>query len=131
MAITTGISDGLKMGHNTRAAIITRGLVEITRIGTALGAKPETFSGLSFEKGIELVEQLETMTPKEKPLSLTALRWILDFEAVSVVIPGSKMPEQVLHNCSASDLPSLTPSLHKTLNHFYKQEVASAIRGKY
>ena len=47
MAITTGISDGLKMGYNTRAAIITRGLVEITRIGTALGAKPETFSGLS------------------------------------------------------------------------------------
>jgi glycerol-3-phosphate dehydrogenase (NAD(P)+) len=47
MAITTGISDGLQFGHNARAAIITRGLVEITRIGTALGAKPETFSGLS------------------------------------------------------------------------------------
>ncbi len=47
MAITTGISDGVKFGHNTRAAIITRGLVEISRIGTALGAKPETFFGLS------------------------------------------------------------------------------------
>ena len=47
IAITTGISDGLKIGNNARAAIITRGLVEITRIGTALGAKPETFSGLS------------------------------------------------------------------------------------
>jgi glycerol-3-phosphate dehydrogenase (NAD(P)+) len=47
MAIATGISDGVKFGNNTRAAIITRGLVEITRIGTALGAKPETFFGLS------------------------------------------------------------------------------------
>ena len=47
IAIATGISDGLGMGHNTRAALITRGLVEITRIGTALGARPETFSGLS------------------------------------------------------------------------------------
>ena len=47
MAITTGISDGVKFGHNARAAIITRGLVEISRIGTALGAKPETFFGLS------------------------------------------------------------------------------------
>ena len=47
MAITTGISDGLQFGYNARAAIITRGLVEITRIGTALGAKAETFSGLS------------------------------------------------------------------------------------
>ena len=47
IAIATGISDGLGMGHNARAALITRGLVEITRIGTALGARPETFSGLS------------------------------------------------------------------------------------
>ena len=47
IAIATGISDGLGLGHNTRAALITRGLVEITRIGTALGARPETFSGLS------------------------------------------------------------------------------------
>jgi glycerol-3-phosphate dehydrogenase (NAD(P)+) len=47
IAIATGISDGLQLGFNTRAALINRGLVEITRIGTAMGAKPETFSGLS------------------------------------------------------------------------------------
>ncbi len=47
IAIATGICDGLKLGFNTRAALITRGLVEISRIGTALGAKPETFYGLS------------------------------------------------------------------------------------
>ena len=47
IAIATGISDGLKLGFNTRAALITRGLVEITRIGTELGAKPKTFYGLS------------------------------------------------------------------------------------
>ena len=47
IAIATGISDGLKVGNNARAALITRGLVEITRIGTALGANSETFSGLS------------------------------------------------------------------------------------
>lgn len=47
IAIATGISDGLQVGHNARAALITRGLVEMTRIGTALGARAETFSGLS------------------------------------------------------------------------------------
>jgi glycerol-3-phosphate dehydrogenase (NAD(P)+) len=47
IAITTGISDGLKAGNNARAAIITRGLVEMIRIGTTLGAKAETFSGLT------------------------------------------------------------------------------------
>lgn len=91
----------------------------------------ETFSGLPYEKGLELVNQLEAMTPQDIPLALTALRWILDFESVSVVIPGSKNPEQVRRNCSASDLPVLTASLHETLKNFYKQDVESSIRGKY
>ena len=47
VAIATGICDGMELGYNPRAALITRGLVEITRIGTAQGARPETFSGLS------------------------------------------------------------------------------------
>jgi glycerol-3-phosphate dehydrogenase (NAD(P)+) len=47
IAIATGISDGLGLGFNTRAALITRGLVEISRIGTRLGAKPETFYGMT------------------------------------------------------------------------------------
>ena len=47
IAIATGIADGLELGFNARSALITRGLVEMKRIGTALGARPETFSGLS------------------------------------------------------------------------------------
>ncbi len=47
IAIATGICDGLGFGLNTRAALITRGLAEITRIGIKAGADPQTFSGLS------------------------------------------------------------------------------------
>lgn len=47
IAIAVGIGDGLGFGDNSKAALITRGLVEITRLGKALGAKPATFSGLS------------------------------------------------------------------------------------
>ncbi len=47
IAIAVGASDGLGFGDNTRAALITRGLAEITRFGSALGACPETFAGLS------------------------------------------------------------------------------------
>lgn len=47
MAIAAGISDGLQFGSNARAALITRGLAEIKRIGCALGALPETFAGLA------------------------------------------------------------------------------------
>lgn len=47
MAIAAGISDGLQLGMNARAALITRGLAEITRLGTAMGARPATFTGLT------------------------------------------------------------------------------------
>lgn len=47
LAIATGIADGMRLGMNARAALITRGLAEMTRLGLALGAQPETFMGLS------------------------------------------------------------------------------------
>ena len=47
IALAAGILEGLGMGHNTRAALITRGLAEITRLGVALGADPVTFAGLA------------------------------------------------------------------------------------
>lgn len=47
LAIATGFCDGLQLGLNARAALITRGLAEITRLGVALGARPDTFTGLS------------------------------------------------------------------------------------
>lgn len=47
MAIAVGVCDGLGLGQNARAALITRGLAEIARLGVALGGAPETFLGLS------------------------------------------------------------------------------------
>jgi glycerol-3-phosphate dehydrogenase (NAD(P)+) len=47
VAIAAGIADGLEVGHNARAALITRGLAEMTRLGVALGARPATFAGLA------------------------------------------------------------------------------------
>ena len=47
IAIAAGILDGLAAGNNAKAALVTRGLVEITRLGVAMGAKPETFAGLA------------------------------------------------------------------------------------
>src|SRR5207244_3068936 len=47
IALAAGILEGLGMGYNTRAALVTRGLAEITRLGVALGAEPATFAGLA------------------------------------------------------------------------------------
>lgn len=47
VAIATGIAEGLSVGDNTRSAVITRGLQELTRLGVSLGARPETLAGLT------------------------------------------------------------------------------------
>jgi glycerol-3-phosphate dehydrogenase (NAD(P)+) len=47
IAIAAGISDGLALGRNARAALVTRGLAEIARLGVAMGGQPETFNGLA------------------------------------------------------------------------------------
>ncbi len=47
IALATGIAQGLSVGDNTRAAVITRGLAELTRLGVSMGGKPETFAGLA------------------------------------------------------------------------------------
>ncbi|MDD5949878.1 MAG: NAD(P)H-dependent glycerol-3-phosphate dehydrogenase [Lachnospiraceae bacterium] len=47
IALAAGICDGLEYGDNTKAALITRGIAELSRLGVAMGGKPETFSGLS------------------------------------------------------------------------------------
>ena len=67
----------------------------------------------------------------ELNLAQMALRWILDYDAVTVVIPGSKTPGQVPENASASQLAPLPEALHEQLNRFYHERVARHIRGKY
>jgi len=47
IALAAGMADGLETGDNTRAAVMTRGLSELTRLGVAMGGRPETFAGLA------------------------------------------------------------------------------------
>ncbi len=91
----------------------------------------ETFAGSQFEKGAELVDELKSMVPANITMAQMAPRWILDFDPVSVVIPGSKKPEQVCINAAVSDLAPLSPELHKKLGEFYQKDVVENIRGPY
>ena len=91
----------------------------------------ETFAGLPFEKGVALSDELKAMVPQGMTMAQMALRWILDFEAISTVIPGATSHAQVESNVSVSDLPPLSEELHKRLRAFYESEVASHIRGPY
>lgn len=91
----------------------------------------ETFAGLPFEKGVELADKLKPLVPPDCTMAQFALRWCLDFDAVTTVIPGGKRPEQARSNAAASDLPPLSEALHRQIRQFYEDEVAAHIRGKY
>jgi aryl-alcohol dehydrogenase-like predicted oxidoreductase len=60
-----------------------------------------------------------------------ALRWCLDFPAVTTIIPGAKNPAMAESNAAVSNLAPLSPELHATLSKFYQAHVAEHIRGPY
>jgi len=91
----------------------------------------ETFAGLTFEKGVELADALEPMVPRGLTMTQTALRWCLDYDAVSVVIPGARNPQQAVANAAVSELPTLSDQEHERLHVFYETEVVTHIRGPY
>ena len=91
----------------------------------------ETFAGLRFEKGIELADALKPLVPQGMTMTQMALRWCLDFEAVTTVIPGAKSPDQARANAAVSDARGLSDDLHERLRTFYLDRVAAHIRGPY
>jgi aryl-alcohol dehydrogenase-like predicted oxidoreductase len=83
----------------------------------------ETFSGVDFETGLHAVEQLRPLVPKGATLAQLALRWILEFPAVTCAIPGAKRPAQVEENLAASDLPSLSADTIKKIGEIYDAQI--------
>lgn len=91
----------------------------------------ETFAGIPFDKGLELVEELRAFLPTDMTLAEMAMRWLLDQEAVSAIIPGASTPDQVRNNAAVSALTPLSEELHQRLYQFYQDKVHQHIRGVY
>ena len=91
----------------------------------------ETFAGLPFEKGVQLSDALKEYVPGGLTMAQMALRWILDYDAVSAVIPGASSSAQAKENASVSDLNPLPEELHRQLSDFYNHNVHNFIRGPY
>ena len=89
----------------------------------------ETFGGLPFDKGLELVENLRPYVPPGYSMAEFALRWILDHPAVSVIIPGARNADQARANAKPSELPPLPAELHTQLRAFWMNEVKPHVRG--
>lgn len=83
----------------------------------------ETFAGVDFETALRAVEELKELCPKKATLAQMALRWILEFPAVTCSIPGAKRPDQVKENMAASALPPLSKATMKKINDVYEGEI--------
>ena len=86
----------------------------------------DTFSGVNFEKGLQAVEELKKILPKDFSLSQLSLKWILMHEAVTVVIPGATDDIQVKENTDVtnmSDIKNILPQIKSIYEKYIKTDV--------
>lgn len=108
MAIAAGISDGMGFGNNARAAMITRGLAEITRFGVALGAKAETFMGLAGAGDLILTCTGQYSRNREVGLQLASGKSLEDIlQGLGHVAEGVNTAREVMRRASSMhvDMP--------------------------
>jgi aryl-alcohol dehydrogenase-like predicted oxidoreductase len=91
----------------------------------------ETFAGLGFDVGLGLVERTQPFLPEGVSMAQFAMRFCLDFPAVTTVIPGASKPSQVLETAVASELSPLSHACHSALKTFYTETVHASVRGTY
>ncbi len=91
----------------------------------------ETFAGVNFERGLEVVDELRELVPPGATMAQLALRWILGFDAVSTVIPGAKTAEQARANAAATDLPPLPAATLERIAALYSERVARLVHQRW
>jgi aryl-alcohol dehydrogenase-like predicted oxidoreductase len=91
----------------------------------------ETFAGVDYELGLEVVEELRALVPEGATLAQLALRWILSFEAVSTVIPGAKSPEQARANAEAAALRPLDDETLQKIGGLYRERIAPQVQHRW
>lgn len=119
MAIAAGISDGMGFGNNARAAMITRGLAEITRFGMALGAKAETFMGLAGVGDLVLTCTGQYSRNREVGLQLASGKALEDvLKGLGHVAEGVNTAREVIRRADSLgvDMP-ITYEVNQALAH--------------
>jgi aryl-alcohol dehydrogenase-like predicted oxidoreductase len=91
----------------------------------------ETFSGVDFDTGLEVVEKLRPLVPEGWTLAQFALRWILMFDAVTTTIPGAKNPQQAVANARASDMPAISDEATAEIKKLYQERIAPQVHQRW
>jgi len=85
--------------------------------------KGETFSGIDYNVGLEAVEELKKLFPGQENLAPVALRWILQFDEVSCIIPGASKPEHLTSNLQALNISDLTAEQLAGVKNIYESRI--------
>ena len=93
--------------------------------------KGETFSGVPYDAGLEVVERLKPLVPSGATLAQLALRWILEWDAVSCAIPGAKTEEQARANAAAADLPALPAATMAAVQSLYDERLRPLVHASW
>jgi aryl-alcohol dehydrogenase-like predicted oxidoreductase len=91
----------------------------------------ETFSGVDFTTGLEVVRRLAPLVPPGVTTAQFALRWIIDHPAVSVVIPGARDSRQARANAAAAELPPLPGATHDEVAAIYRELVYERVHQRW
>jgi len=91
----------------------------------------ETFAGVPYEVGLDAVDALSEHVPAELSMAQFSLRWILDHEAVSTVIPGSTTPDHIRANAAVSDLDPLGADAHEAVTTVYEEDVREHVHHRW
>ena len=121
------LASGLLTGKFTDTTEFTSGdHRNFNRSGDAFD-KGETFSGIDYETGLAAVEALKQIFPGHDNLAPIALKWILQFDAVSCVIPGASNIKQVTSNINALNMADLTPEQLDGVQEVYEKYIKKSV----
>jgi aryl-alcohol dehydrogenase-like predicted oxidoreductase len=117
------LSSGMLAGKMTRSSTFSADdHRQFNRHGESFD-RGETFSGVNYDLGLDVVEELRLLVPQGWSMAEFALRWILMFDAVTCTIPGAKRPSQVEDNCRAADLPPISSETMAQMRALYEQRI--------
>ncbi|MDS0220544.1 aldo/keto reductase [Haloarcula sp. S1AR25-5A] len=91
----------------------------------------ETFAGLPVDAGFDAVDDLHAHVPERMTMAQMALRWILDHDAVSTVIPGSTNPDHVQANAAVSEMDPLSNQVHGAVRDIYEEYVFDDVHHRW
>ena len=91
----------------------------------------ETFSGVPYEVGVRAARDLAALVPAQTNTAAFALRWVVDQDGVSVVIPGARNPDQARANAAAADLAPLTPAQLSEVRRIYDERIREHVHDRW